>query len=99
MPLYSLLTNHELCLCTFSQWGLTGQDNEDLTRNILCCLEEPLEEPEPEPAENDGNIMESLTEREQIVLDVFKAQWYGREDGYQGGECVCVRLALVNRML
>ena len=48
-----------------------------------------MEEPEPEPAENDGNIMESLTEREQIVLDVFKAQWYGREDGYQGGECVC----------
>jgi len=65
------------------QWGLTGKSSEDLTRHVMCCLEEPLEEAEEPPEEVPGE-MTSFTETEQAVLDVFKPEWYGRGEGYQG---------------
>lgn len=61
-------------------WGLTGSDSYDLTEHIMCCLEEP---PEALPEEPHEPLM--LTETEQAVLDIYKAQWYGRDEGYQGG--------------
>jgi len=67
------------------RWGLTGRNDEDLTRHVMCCLEEPLETEKAEepPQAVAGEIM-PFTTFEQAVLDIFKPQWYGRDDGYQG---------------
>lgn len=64
------------------EWGLSGQNSEDMTRHLMCCLEEP--EPEVQQTE-DYEDLPPFTQDEQNVLDIFKAQWYGREEGYQGG--------------
>ena len=65
-------------------WGLSGENNEDLTRHIMCCSEEP-EEPPPEQPEGGEMLGDMLINvQEQTVLDVFKAQWFGRNEGYQG---------------
>lgn len=63
------------------RWGLTGKNAEDITRNIKCCLEEPLMESPTETVERD---LPPYTEQEQAVLDTFKPQWFGRNEGYQG---------------
>lgn len=64
-------------------WGMTGIGNEDLTRNIMCCLEEPLVI-EPGSGQSSQNSNAQLTDTETDVLDIFKPQWFGREEGYQG---------------
>lgn len=64
-------------------WGLSGIDSEDLTRNIMCCLETPKLPEDPKETDKQGELT-PFNEQEQIVLDVFKAQWFGREDGYSG---------------
>ena len=40
----------------------------------------------PVPIEQTEKVdeLEPFTEQEQVVLDVFKAQWFGRADGYKG---------------
>ena len=65
------------------QWGLSGKNNEDLTRHVMCCLEEPLLEQVKPPQEVPGNFS-PFTETEQATLDFYKPSWYGREEGYQG---------------
>eukprot|EP00571_Detonula_confervacea_P005178 CAMPEP_0172328788 /NCGR_PEP_ID=MMETSP1058-20130122/60533_1 /TAXON_ID=83371 /ORGANISM="Detonula confervacea, Strain CCMP 353" /LENGTH=2032 /DNA_ID=CAMNT_0013045917 /DNA_START=48 /DNA_END=6146 /DNA_ORIENTATION=- len=62
------------------EWGLSGKNAEDITRHIMCCLEEPEEPPE----ETATRELPPYTEEEQAVLDIFKPAWFGREEGYQG---------------
>ncbi|KAL7550772.1 hypothetical protein ACHAWF_013996 [Thalassiosira exigua] len=66
-------------------WGLTGHHAEDITRHIMCCLEEPLTLDAEPPNEEEPLV---LTEAEETVLNTFKAEWYGRDDGYEGGSYI-----------
>ena len=73
-------------------WGLTGDDSEDLTRHVMCCLDRPPEK-EPAPTSSSPKVIEPFTETEQIVLDTYKAEWFGRDDGYQGTTYLEVSIA------
>lgn len=80
------------------EWGLTGS-NEEATRHVACCLDiEGVDdgggvvsdtgivgadtETEPPVTVNDPPF--EFTEDEQAILDLFKPQWYGKQDGYRG---------------
>jgi len=69
-------------------WGLSGQDNDEITRHIMCC-QEPAEESLEELYDSLEEVKSALdvhvnTEKEQIVLDELHPIWFGREQGYQG---------------
>ena len=63
-------------------WGLSGSA-KDLTSDIMCCLEEPLKPGAPQETDQVDQL-QPFSPQEQTVLDVFKAQWFGRDDGYAG---------------
>lgn len=65
---------------------MSGKNNEDITGQILCCVEEPLSPEDIGLAEGDASRASSLTKEEQNVMDSFKPQWYGRDSGYKGGK-------------
>ena len=54
----------------------------------MCCLDKPktpgIDSPVPIEQTEKVDELEPFTEQEQVVLDVFKAQWFGRADGYKG---------------
>ena len=54
----------------------------------MCCLDKPktpdIDSPVPIDQTEKVDELEPFTEQEQVVLDVFKAQWFGRADGYKG---------------
>ena len=61
-------------------WGVTGEDNEEITRHILCCeMDNAL-----------GDASAGATEEELIakayasVSDIYDPKWFSREDGWQG---------------
>lgn len=67
------------------EWGLTGEGDPDLTSSIACCLD--LEDNKSEAtseAENSAESPEPLTEYEQVVMDHYKPEWFGRGAGYKG---------------
>ena len=67
------------------EWGLTGEGDPDLTSSLVCCLD--LEDNKSEAtseAENNAESPVSLTEYEQVVLDQYKPEWFGRGAGYKG---------------
>ena len=73
------------------QWGLTGEDNEDITRNIMCCHEPADQQNKNENAENTdpestgfSTSKAELTTKEQEVLDLLHPLWFGRREGYLG---------------
>lgn len=79
-----------IVLCTFisiihfrfaAQWGLTGEQNEAITRNVVCC-----DEPEGFGPEVDGEIPQAvvLNAAEQTILNTMHPVWFGRHDGYHG---------------
>ncbi len=69
-------------------WGLSGQDNDEITRHIMCC-QDPAEKTPEEPADSLEEVESAMdvhinTKEEQIVLDELHPIWFGREQGYQG---------------
>jgi len=67
-------------------WGMTGEENEEITQKIICCDEldgsGPMEE-NVEEQTRDYEIMQ-LTNTEQMVLDTMHPIWFGRKHGYHG---------------
>jgi len=67
-------------------WGLTGKENEAITRHVRCC----------DKVEGTGHIMEGeveftmseVSKAEELILDTMHPIWFGREDGYHGTFCV-----------
>lgn len=67
------------------RWGLTGEGASDLTQNIACCIDvEDDKSDATSEAENGAQTGVIKTEEEQVVLDTFKPEWFGRDAGYQG---------------
>ena len=81
--LISLLKEYHL---TKFYRGLSGKHDEDITGQILCCVEEPLSPEDIGLAEGDATSVSTLTEEEKTVMGSFKPQWYGRDSGYKGGK-------------
>jgi hypothetical protein len=62
-------------------WGLTGMQNEAITRTILCC-----DEPEGFGPEVDDEMPMAmfLNAIEEVILDTMHPVWFGRHEGYHG---------------
>lgn len=62
-------------------WGLTGMQNEAITRTILCC-----DEPEGFGLEVDDEMPTAMVLNviEEIILDTMHPVWFGRHEGYHG---------------
>ena len=61
-------------------WGLTGKENESITRHIMCCDEVPKT-----GTKTDVNVeLEELSHEEELILDTMHPIWFGRKDGYHG---------------
>lgn len=74
-------------------WGLNdvGMDATDITDVVVCC-------DESEDRIKNVPTGEPLDELQQKLLDEFKPQWFGRDDGYLGttyedAETFCNRVA------
>ena len=76
---------------------MTGLDNEDITRYIMCCLDvnesgfyseesDALSDSSASSntAATDSNESIEFTDKEQFIVDNLHPIWYGRDDGYQG---------------
>lgn len=66
-------------------WGLTGRDNEKITRHVKCCDE--VEGAGPKSQSKyvpEGGSGIKLTKTEEVVLDTMHPVWFGRKDGYHG---------------
>jgi len=62
-------------------WGLTGKENEAITRHIMCCDEPAGTGP---PINNEQKEIDEVTQTEEIVMSTMHPMWFGREDGYHG---------------
>ena len=58
-------------------WGLTGENNEDITRHVACCDIDNLEG-DISGAQGTGNLDSS------DVNDKYAPTWYHREEGWVG---------------
>ena len=70
------------------EWGLTGEENEAITRNIICCDEpaDPSLSLESAPAV----VSEPQTKAEEMILDTMHPIWFERKHGYHGMCDVCL---------
>ena len=60
-------------------WGLTGVDNEDLTRHIMCC-----EMPDDDTPDNSQQAEDSVGEAYSYVMGTFVPRFFDRADGWDG---------------
>jgi len=62
------------------EWGLSGEENEALTRHIKCC-----DEPEGVgPSLDKGSSVSAMSTQEKDVLHNMHPLWFHRKDGYHG---------------
>jgi len=63
------------------EWGLTGEDNEALTRHIKCC-----DEPEGVGPSLDDEVssVSATSTQEKDILHNMHPLWFHRKDGYHG---------------
>ena len=65
---------------THPSWGITGEDNELITRHILCCnmnLDASAESQNVESANSASTSQEN-------VMEKYQPKWFGRNDGWDG---------------
>jgi len=87
--LYSDLYNHPS-----PDWGVTGEDNESITRHIVCCRdpsivvpmdsETPSTESESDPVPMDSvpPSIETSDKWDKLAIEIYSPQWYTTEQGY-----------------
>jgi len=59
-------------------WGITDEDSESFTRNLLCC---------EEPYETESSLVKPfspLTDKEEVALNHLHPVWFSRSHGYHG---------------
>jgi len=61
------------------QWGLTGVDDEDLTRHIMCC-EMPDDDALSNSGQSDGGIQDAVRD----VMEKYAPRWFDRSEGWVG---------------
>ncbi|KAL7531697.1 hypothetical protein ACHAXR_008063 [Thalassiosira sp. AJA248-18] len=63
------------------KWGLTGEENEAITRHIKCC-----DEVVGGGAHEEDKMVEipQLSRTEEVILDTMHPVWYERHHGYHG---------------
>lgn len=52
-------------------WGLTGKDNEGITRHIKCCDEVGWDGPQTGKEEEEVSEITQLSKTEELVLDTM----------------------------
>jgi len=87
--LYSERYNGEL-----PEWGVNGDDNEEITRQILCCREHPLQEGDDSSSMNDQKadgehvIQASGPPADWHIFEAaskkYKPIWFNRNKGWEG---------------
>ena len=70
-------------------WGLTGQENESITRHVKCC-----DEPADSGPEDETYVVGELTKSEEIILDTMHPIWFERKHGYHGMSSVLLTTLL-----
>ena len=63
------------------EWGLSGEDNEAITRHIKCC-----DEPEGVGPilDDEGSSIGAKSTQEKDILHNMHPLWFHRKDGYHG---------------
>ena len=61
-------------------WGLTGTDNESVTRHVKCCDEVEG----AVPVDVELKEVAKVSGTEEVVLDTMHPVWFSRRDGYHG---------------
>lgn len=61
-------------------WGLTGEDDEDLTRHIMCCDMTGAEDGGAGGAHSEDSIALAYGE----VMDRYAPKWFDRSEGWDG---------------
>lgn len=65
-------------------WGLTGNDNEAITRHIKCCDEVEGARPYDYGTADIELEPMKLTKSEEVILDTTHPIWFSRKEGYHG---------------
>ena len=73
-------------------WGETGNNNEEATRHIMCCLKNPLEDgsiwDDDEKIDGEHVIRPDSApanwEEFDYVTNMYKPVWYDRQNGWDG---------------
>ena len=62
-------------------WGLTGEDNESITRHIVCCRDESA----PVPMDSSVPVQpstETYHKWDNLAIEIYRPQWHTSDDGY-----------------
>lgn len=68
------------------RWGLTGEDDEDLTRHVACCLvqDNPKNIITDEDSKTEEKPIAGLDEKYMDEAKQFRPEWHSREKGWTG---------------